>query len=941
MGFGSGSWAKLSFAAFSGEMKVDGDLFEVLGINADKLARSTDPFSMLPDSVARGLIEGKEVFRDEELSLVIVPGKSGSSNTVILIAEQITDIDLVADLAGGVVGFAPDGTILRWNMRMTHLFGPRETEVKGRRASEILPSPVLYDWGSVISSAHLGHEVRIEFKPSGEKRVEGVLSRGGPGVIGLFRDSTEDYKTSKRLRALNRLNQAYLQSTGTGLLLLDSRLRILLSNTGFSRITGHRGSLIGFQLHDILSEESYKWVHDASEHLLAEERADQSGVVSFTNQEGRCVTLRQTLRAVRNETNQTLNFVCLFEDETDLIFYRNEVEQLKKNFLGISRISEEIVKSGHGKTSNICQEVLRVTRSKAVAQFLYDSSESLRLTGSAGNWPKGLLFEEPGGFGFPSFVWSAENYCKISSSEMGKLSDHFSFCTILPISTGVFNQGYLLLAESELSDSDSDLLKTVSSMVKIQNDIVKEISARRVAEEHLERSEGFAETIIDGIPLPLAIVGMDGRVNHWNRAMEQVCGVSANEVTGADISNLIDPNSSGFTLDSLAFGSNLGKSRISTEWGVTRKDGSKSAVHRWNVSIIDTSVGLHGDAAFLISGVPSDNSPFLTDSDESSPLQGEKLLESIEELFFASTHIDVLRTLSSVCFITCGGGILEFSLDGEHIATFPEDSDKNGHSLLSARFPRSIHGKLYHIRATSTISQEILDSVISLFAHKGSYCLKNYDGSDMIAGEINKYSVYLAGYLEQSACASIEQNNAILHVVDRADPLSGFARTMLYSAEAASRVTHILTLSIQINRSTFREEYPDRFLTELHSIFAEKGLRPPSLVLEDKIPSVLIIPDVLPRCFVLLCQLCVLDGVVSFKVWKSDNQEEPGVFLAIQGLNETFQTLTSDEINRQLESGRFTLETEAALIFRILEAAGCSFFSTKREELTFFLHSTR
>ena len=89
---GANSWARLAFEPSSGEVKVDGDLFGVLGINADKLIQSSDPFSLLPNSVARGLIDGEEITRDQ--GLVVIPGKSGTSNTVTLIAEQTADYDL-------------------------------------------------------------------------------------------------------------------------------------------------------------------------------------------------------------------------------------------------------------------------------------------------------------------------------------------------------------------------------------------------------------------------------------------------------------------------------------------------------------------------------------------------------------------------------------------------------------------------------------------------------------------------------------------------------------------------------------------------------------------------------------------------------------------------------------------------------------------------------
>ncbi len=938
MSFGSSSWARLTFTPFSGEMLVDGDLFAVLGINADKLASATDPFGLLPASVTKSLIEGTEIFRDEELSLVIIPGKTGSSNTVTIIAEQMADFDLVADMAGGVVGFAPDGTILRWNTRMTHLFGPRERDVKGRNASDILPCPVLYDWNSVLSSAHLGHEVKVEFKPYGKKRVEGVLSRGGPGVIGLFRDSTESFKTSKRLRALNRLNQAYLQSTGTGLLLLDSRLRILLSNSGFPRITGRKGSLIGLQLHDILSEDSYKWVHDASEHLLAEEKGEQSGIVSFVNQEGRLVTLRQTLRAVRNETNQALNFVCLFEDETDLTFFRNRVDHLNTNIFGLARISREILKTGYGETGGICEDILRITGSKAVAKYLYDSTETLILAGSAGNWSQGFPAEELGGYGFPAFVWSGDKQHRISSAEMGRLSNHYNFCLVLPIGKGVSNQGFLLLAESTLVDSDSDLLEAISSLIQIESDISNERKARAVAEKHLELTENFAATALDGIPLPIAIVRADGRVDQWNRAMELVSGVAVEKVNIEDITNLIDPEGEGFSLDSRASSGDCGAKSFSTEWAVRRKDGSKSSVYRWNVTVIENPGGLYRDPSFLISGVPSiSREPLIMDSGANA-LQGKLFFEKIVDLLSAASQTDVLRSLSDICFLSDGEGVLEFSSDNERIASFPQGKEIEAGSSLSFQLKVNILGRQYNIRASGLVTRHTLEAVAGLLVHRDSLCTEELRNSELKIREISRFSLNLAVSLEQFSSDSIEHNNAILHIVDRADPLAGFARTMLYSNETASRITHLLKLSVQTGQDNFSEVYPDRFLTKLHSVFAGKGLRPPSLALADKMPLVLIMPEILLQCFALLCQLAVIDAVVYFKTWKSEDHEAPGVFLSIQGLDESYHILSNAEIHQNLVSGRFNSETESAIIFRILEAAGCSLISTAGKDLTFFLN---
>lgn len=936
MPFGSKAWVRLVFAPATGELSVDGDLFSVLGVNSEDLSYSSDPFSMLPDSVARGLIEGKEITRDDKLSLVIIPGNTGHCNTVVVIAEQIADFDLVSDVAGGVVGFSPDGTILRWNKRMTYLFGPSEKDVTGRNAADVLPEPVLYNWQTVISSAHLGHEVRIEFRPSGEKRVEGVLSRGGPGVIGLFRDSTENYKTDKRLRALNRLNQAYLQSTGTGLLLLDSRLRVLLSNTGFSKVSGNRGSVIGLLLHDVLSEDSYKWVHDASEHLFAEERTEQSGIVAFKNRDGRQVVLRQTLRAVRNEANQAVNFVCLLEDETDLTLFRNEVENLNRSLDGLSRMSSMLLDSNQGQTDSFCEDILRVTRSRAVAQYAYDAFETMKLTGSAGEWPAGFPVEEPGEYNFSSFVWSGDKHNRISSVELGRLSGFFSSCFVIPTGVGISNRGYLVLAESALTPGDLGILNAVSSLAKLQRDIIDERIGRSSMDNCLEGKEGFADSLFIQVSMPMAIIRGNERVDRWNPAMEYVTGVKAENADSDDVRRLIDPEGSGLTLDSLASRSGLVENNNTAYWAVPRPDGSLSSVHLWNVSIIDSSYSIYGDSEFFIIGVPCSDR-ILPPAEEQSAVSIKRLIfDELTEMLSAPSLIIILRSFSNLCFFLGGKGVMEFRSEDELVATFPEGSKVNEHNHWNFRVVKFFMGKEFTINVSGEMEQETVDVV------SGILSLRDQPAHDMtgfmgISGEIQGYSSGLSGYLEKFSSDSIVQNNAMLNMVEGKDPLAGFARTMLFAHETASRVSHLLRLTLLVKPDGFKVECPNRFLARLHSMFAQRGLRPPSLSFKDNMPDIVIIPEVLLQCFGMLCQLASPDSVVSFVAGSVDIEDRQGMHLVLTGLNEYFQPLSHEEISQRLESGRFDVETEVAILFRLMNSSGCSLLSIREGEIEFHL----
>lgn len=56
--------------------------------------------------------------------------------------------------------------------------------------------------------------------------------------------------------------------------------------------------------------------------------------------------------------------------------------------------------------------------------------------------------------------------------------------------------------------------------------IVRDVSARRQAEEALRESERRLADIIDFLPIATMVIDGEGRVTAWNRAMETVTGTA-------------------------------------------------------------------------------------------------------------------------------------------------------------------------------------------------------------------------------------------------------------------------------------------------------------------------------------------------------------------------------------------------------------------------------
>jgi len=61
-----------------------------------------------------------------------------------------------------------------------------------------------------------------------------------------------------------------------------------------------------------------------------------------------------------------------------------------------------------------------------------------------------------------------------------------------------------------------------------------DISELKQAEDALRESEQRLHRIIQGSPIPTFVIGKDRRVIYWNGALEELCGIKAEEVVGTD-----------------------------------------------------------------------------------------------------------------------------------------------------------------------------------------------------------------------------------------------------------------------------------------------------------------------------------------------------------------------------------------------------------------------
>ena len=97
--------------------------------------------------------------------------------------------------------------------------------------------------------------------------------------------------------------------------------------------------------------------------------------------------------------------------------------------------------------------------------------------------------------------------------------------------------------ESSLSDADGSVHNVVfhkATFFKPDGSVggiigaVLDITERKRTEEALKDSEQQLRSIIQGYPLPAFVIGKDHQVIYWNKALEEMSKIKANEVVGTD-----------------------------------------------------------------------------------------------------------------------------------------------------------------------------------------------------------------------------------------------------------------------------------------------------------------------------------------------------------------------------------------------------------------------
>jgi PAS domain S-box-containing protein len=83
---------------------------------------------------------------------------------------------------------------------------------------------------------------------------------------------------------------------------------------------------------------------------------------------------------------------------------------------------------------------------------------------------------------------------------------------------------WLRLTAAAIRDSRGDLFGATETL--------EDVSERKLAEQALRDSELRLQSVIQGSPIPTFVIGKDHKVLYWNKALEELSGIKAEEVIG-------------------------------------------------------------------------------------------------------------------------------------------------------------------------------------------------------------------------------------------------------------------------------------------------------------------------------------------------------------------------------------------------------------------------
>lgn len=524
-------WVRIACNRLTGSLSVSGDCLGILGTPPETLSAAADARPLLPSVVRRALEDPSIPFREDRQAGLIVTTTESSSEVVMVVAMIREEIDSVyPDLPAGVVSIDHSGVVRHCNRSMAEMFGIDAQGSIGSEVSKVLPQPVLYSWSSVIKSVMMGHQVKVEFLPVAGRKNSGMLVRGGAGIVGLFHDITEALETEKRLRAVQKMNQAIFSASEAGILMFDAKGRILLANRAMARITGMSNSLVGMHVMEVFPDECLKWVDRSSKKLLARPgKGATSGDMEWVNSSGETRVVRLSLQSITDDSGVVTHVMGYVDDITDQVQGMKRLETLGRSLDYMGRLTALLPGAGR-QDSGSAGLIREILEADALAVYINDPFSGLILSDADGDWPDGFPPGDYAELRFSPFSGYEEGFRVLTGDRLGVLKDLFARGLVYALGGADNAMGYIVAVyrtDQAAMHRETSVGELAATLLTSGLLLHREHSECEKLAYLLRGRDRFLEDLFLKLPLPAFLFSESGEILLWNDDMTLMAGEDA------------------------------------------------------------------------------------------------------------------------------------------------------------------------------------------------------------------------------------------------------------------------------------------------------------------------------------------------------------------------------------------------------------------------------
>lgn len=396
----------------------------------------------------------------------------------------------------------------RWNQKMETLFGLTSKELTGRDAISLIYEPdrpeIIRKIEEIFAEGHSVAEVRIMakneiryYKLTGKR----ITTPQGEGIIGIGFDITQRKEMELRLQQERDFSDKLIDTAPVVILILDPKGYIVRYNSYMEQLSGY--SLEEVEGKDWFSLFLPKQAREKTKKIFLEAIGDidtKGNIDTLITRSGKALQIEWYSKTIKDINGEVNGLLAVGMDVTEQQKVQERLE-LFHTLFEHSKDGVEIIEPNTLKLLDVnetsCRE-LGYSREELLGMSIYDIDPKITLESSKS-------IEER---------IQKEGYVTFES--LHKRCDGSTYPVEISLTLNNLEHPYLLA-------------------------IVRDITERKEAEEHLKESEEKFRTMTASAQDAIIMIDAKGNISYWNEAAERILGYSAEEVMGTNLHNLIAP----------------------------------------------------------------------------------------------------------------------------------------------------------------------------------------------------------------------------------------------------------------------------------------------------------------------------------------------------------------------------------------------------------------